>query len=155
MCKLWIAADNILAHGTQEKTFRGRKVYMGSKSAFQSMSGCFHFCEPTAGINNMARRMDGRHGRKDGSKIHISHHMLPMTYFLQLNFLPPLKTFLSNDESNYAERLKKAEPSWSIHLCDDPWERPSLHPGSRQSLHAQTLTLIMTFIWQFLFSFSF
>lgn len=93
---------------------------MGSKSAVQSMSGCFHFCEPTAGINNMAGKMADME-EKDGSKIYISHHVLPMTYyFLQLNFLPPLKTFLSNDESNYAERLKKAEPSWSIHLCNDP-----------------------------------
>lgn len=154
MCELRIAAWNILTHGTQQKTFKERKVYMGSKSAFQSMTGYFHFCEPTAGMNNMAGRMADME-EKDGNKIHISHHMLPMTYFLQLNFLPPLKTFLSNDDSNYAERLKKAEPSWSIHLCDDPWERPSLHTGSRQSLHAQTLTLILTYIWQFLFSFSF
>lgn len=83
---------------------------MGFKSAFQSMTGCFHICEPTAGMNNMAGRMADME-EKDGNKIHISHHMHPMPYFLQLNFLPPLKTLLPNDESNYTETLKKAEPS--------------------------------------------
>lgn len=130
---------------------------MGSKSAFQTMTGCFRICEPTAGMNNMVGRMADME-EKDGNKIPISHHMHPMAYVLQLNFLPSLKILLPNDESIYAETLKKAEPSWSIHLCDDPWERPSLHTGFSQSLHSQTLqtlALILTYIWQFLFSFSF